>query len=289
MVTAGSEISKKMSYKIVIKGGQKAAIKDIFNEIKEYKDLLYFLVVRDIKVSYKQTILGFLWVILQPLLFTLVFTFVFGRIAKVPSDGVPYVLFSFCGMVPWTYFSQSMNNASMALINNMHIISKIYFPRLIVIITPVLAKFLDFTISFIVLLIMLWVYERPLNLNLFFLPLWIVWLIMLSTGFSCWLSGLAIRYRDIKFILPFINQFLLYLAPVVWPVSLLEEKLSSDFYWVYGFYPMVGIIDGFRSSLLGMGEIRWEIILPGFVITAIIFISGFLFLRKTEKIIVDIG
>lgn len=278
-----------MNIRIIISQKNRGTLSDFFNDLKNYSDLLIFLVKRDIKVIYKQTILGFMWAVIQPLLSMIIFTFIFGKLANVPSDDIPYPLFAFCALVPWTYFSQTLNNTSLSLVNNIHIISKVYFPRVIIILAPVFAKLLDFLISFSVLIFLLFFYERDVTINLIYLPLWIIMLILLATGFGFWFSALSVRYRDVKFILPFLSQFLLYLAPVVWSVTLLKENLSHTYFWIYGIYPMVGIIDGFRSSLLGISEIRWEIIMPGFVMTLIILITGFLYFRKTEQIVVDIS
>lgn len=256
-----------------------------WRELREYKDLFYFLVWRDIKVLYKQTILGFAWAIIRPVLAMIVFSIVFGRLAQVPSDGVPYPIFSYVALLPWTYFSTAMTSSTQSLITNANMLTKIYFPRLIIPMTPVLAGLVDFGIAFLVLgVLMLWYGIAP-TWNVLFLPLLILLMILTASGIGMWLSALAIQYRDVRFAIQFIAQLLMYAAPVVWPVSLVPEQ----FRLLYGLYPIAGVIEGFRSSLLGTTPMPWDLILMGMLSAAMIAVAGALYFRRMERIFADVA
>lgn len=256
-----------------------------FKELREYKDLFFFLVWRDIKVLYKQTVLGFLWAIIRPVFSMIIFSIVFGGLAKVPSDGVPYPIFSYAALLPWTYFSTSLNNSTQSLISNVALLTKVYFPRLIIPITPILAGLVDFIIAFSILgLMMIWYSIAP-TLNIIFLPLLILLMILTASGIGMWLSVLAIQYRDIKHAIQFIVQLLMYLAPVVWPVSLIPRKYRL----LYGIYPMAGVIEGFRSSLIGTTPLPWDLIGIGALSSILIALSGIFYFRRMEKIFADVA
>ena len=256
-----------------------------WRELREYKDLFYFLVWRDIKVLYKQTILGFAWAIIRPVLAMIVFSIVFGRLAQVPSDGVPYPIFSYVALLPWTYFSTAMTSSTQSLITNANMLTKIYFPRLVIPMTPVLAGLVDFGIAFLVLgVLMLWYGIAP-TWNVLFLPLLILLMILTASGIGMWLSALAIQYRDVRFAIQFIAQLLMYAAPVVWPVSLVPEQ----FRLLYGLYPIAGVIEGFRSSLLGTTPMPWDLILMGMLSAAMIAVAGALYFRRMERIFADVA
>ncbi len=207
-------------------------------ELRQYKDLFYFLVWRDIKVLYKQTILGFIWAILRPVFSMIVFTVIFGRLASVPSDGVPYPIFSYAALVPWTYFSTSLTGSTQSLINNVNMVTKVYFPRLVIPMTPVFAGLVDFAIAFAVLLAMMAWYRIIPTWNVVFLPFLVLLMVLTAGGIGMWFSALAIQYRDIRLAIPFIAQILMYAAPVVWPASLVPTPLRP----IYGLYPMAGVI-----------------------------------------------
>ena len=256
-----------------------------FKELREYRDLFFFLVWRDIKILYKQTVLGFLWAIIRPVFSMIVFSVVFGRLAKVPSDGVPYPIFSYAALIPWTYFSTAMSKSTQSLIMNTNMLTKVYFPRLIIPMTPVLAGLVDFVIAFSIMgLMMIW-YQIVPTYNILFLPLLILLMFLTASGIGMWLSAMAIQYRDIRHALQFIVQLLMYAAPVVWPASLIPDKYRL----IYGIYPMAGVIEGFRSSLIGTTPMPWDLIGVGTVSALLIAISGAFYFRHKERIFADVA
>ena len=254
-----------------------------FKELKEYRDLFYFLVWRDIKALYAQTVLGFAWAILNPLIQIVIFTIIFGKVAKVPTDGIPYVLFSAVAIIPWTYMSEAMVKSSSSLVAGQGMLGKIYFPRVLFPITPVLAKLVDFGISLSLLLAIIIYYRVPLNWNLMFLPILIILMITIPTAIGLWLSALAIRYRDVKFAMPFVLRMLIYTAPVLYSASSIPENYRL----LYSINPLVGVIEGFRSCLLGT-QIQYEYIIPGVITAIILLISGAIYFKKMESIFVDV-
>lgn len=260
-----------------------------FNELKYYKDLLYFFVLRDITVLYKQTILGILWAIVNPVFQMIVFSVIFGKLADIRSDGIPYPVFSFTAILPFNYFSNSLSGASQSLIGSVSVFTKVYFPRILIPLTPVLSKFVDFLIAFLILIIMMIYYQIYPNANIVFLPLLILLMMLTSMGIGMWLSSLAIQYRDVKFAIGFITTLLMYGAPVVFPASLIKEKFGSVLYVLYGIYPMAGVIEGFRASLLGFKPMPWDLILIGTVSSVICFITGMRYFKKTERIFADVA
>ena len=260
-----------------------------WKEIKEYKDLFYFLVLRDIKALYKQTVLGFAWAIIRPVFSMIVFSIVFGRLAKIPSDGIPYPIFSYAALVPWTYFSTAMTTSTRSLISGAGIFSKVYFPRLIIPLTPVLSKLVDFMIAFLILFgLMAWYGIAP-TINVLWVPVLILLMMLTSSGIGMWLSAMAIQYRDIPYGVQFLSQLLMYAAPVVWPVSLIAEKFGDKLKLLYGLYPMVGVIEGFRSSLLGHNPMPWDLIGMGTITAVILFITGALYFKRKERIFADVA
>ena len=196
-------------------------------ELLRYKDLFYFLVWKEIKVLYKQTVLGLTWAIIRPLATMVIFSIVFGKLAKIPSDGVPYPIFAFVALIPWTYFSTAMTSSSNSLVGNTNLLTKVYFPRLIIPMTPVLSGLIDFGIAFLMLVGMMAWFKIAPTWNVVFLPSLLFLMICTASGIGMWLSALAIQYRDIKFAVPFLAQLLLYAAPVVWPVSLIPSSLPA--------------------------------------------------------------
>lgn len=254
-----------------------------FQELKDYRDLFYFLVWRDIKTLYAQTILGFMWAILQPLVQIVIFTIIFGNVAKLSTDGIPYLLFSSVALIPWTYISLATAQSSQSLIQGSSMLGKIYFPRLIFPITPVLAKLVDFGISmFIILCIMLYYRVSPTS-NLFFFPLFLVMMVSIPLGIGTWLSTLAIRFRDVRQAMPFFIQMLMFSAPIVYSASSIPEQYR----FLYSLNPIVGVIEGFRACLLGF-PIPWMYIWPGMVTATMLVISGTVYFKRTERIIVDV-
>lgn len=260
-----------------------------WRELLRYKDLLYFMVKREVTVLYKQTILGFSWAIIRPLFSMIVFSVVFGGLAKVPSDEIPYPVFSYVALVPWTYFSTAMTRSTQSLVGGTGIFTKVYFPRLVIPLTPVIAGLVDFVIALTVVGVLMTYYSILPTLNIFWLPVLIVLMIMTSAGIGMWLSALAIQYRDVGFAIQFLSQLLMYAAPVVWPVSLISEKFGDTARLIYGLYPLVGVIEGFRSALLSHNPMPWDLIGMGSITAVFLFVSGALYFKRKERIFVDVA
>jgi len=254
-----------------------------FRELKEYRDLLRFLVWRDIKVLYAQTILGFLWAILQPLLQIAIFTIIFGKVAKISTEGIPYILFSSVAIIPWTYMSQAITASSQSLIAGQGMLGKVYFPRLIFPMTPVLAKLVDFGISILIILAVAIYYHIMPTWNLILFPMFVALMISISAGIGFWLSAMAIRFRDVKHAMPFAIRMLMYTAPIVYSASSIPEKYRI----IYSLNPIVAVIEGFRACFLGT-SIPWTYIWPGIITTAILFVSGVYYFKYMERVFVDV-
>lgn len=254
-----------------------------FKELKDYRDLFYFLVWRDIKILYAQTIMGFSWAIIQPLVQIVLFTIIFGKIARLSTDGIPYILFSSVAIIPWTYMSQAMAQSSQSLIQGSNMLGKIYFPRLLFPITPVLSKLVDFGISIIIVLCLMLYYRVSPTWNLLLFPLFLIMMMAVPTALGLWLSSLAIRFRDVKLVMPFFIQMLMYSAPIVYSASSIPEKYRI----LYSINPVVGVIEGFRACLLGT-PIPWLFIWPGAITAVILLISGAFYFRRMERIVVDV-
>lgn len=254
-----------------------------FKELKDYRDLLYFLVWRDIKVLYAQTIMGFAWAIFQPLAQIIIFTIVFGKVAKVSSEGIPYFLFSTVSIIPWSFMAQSIVQSSQSLVTGQHMLGKIYFPRLIFPLTAVFAKLLDFGISLIIILIALIVYRVIPSFNILLLPLFILLMISISAASGFWLSSMSIRFRDVRYAISFVIQMLMYSAPIVYSASTIPIKWR----FIYSLNPIVGIIEGFRACLIGT-EIPWMYIWPGVLTNMLLLISGALYFKRMERVFVDV-
>jgi lipopolysaccharide transport system permease protein len=254
-----------------------------FKELREYRDLIFFLVWRDVKVLYAQTILGFSWAILQPLIQIVIFTVVFGKVAKVATDGIPYFLFSSAAIIPWTYMSQSMFISSQSLVQGQNMLGKIYFPRLIFPITPVLSKLVDFVISLLIIVAVSIYYRVYPTLNLLFLPFFLLLMVCIPAGIGMWLSALAIRFRDVKLAMPFAIRMLIYSAPIVYSASSIPEAYRM----IYSLNPIVAVIEGFRSCLLGT-PVPWAFIWPGVITTVLLLIGGALYFKRMERVFVDV-
>ena len=254
-----------------------------FGELKEYRDLFYFLVWRDIKVLYAQTILGFSWAILQPVIQIVIFTIVFGKVAKVPTDGIPYILFSTVAIIPWTYMSQAMTQSSQSLVQGQHMLGKVYFPRLIFPLTSVLAKLVDFGISMLIILGAILYYRVVPTWNLLLFPLFVVLMMSIAAGVGMWLSAMAIRFRDVKHAMPFAVRMLMYSAPIVYSASSIPEKWRL----VYSLNPIVAVIEGYRACLLGT-PMPWPYIWPGIVTVTLLLISGAFYFKRMERVFVDV-
>jgi len=254
-------------------------------ELWRYKDLLYFLVVRGIKGKYAQSILGIGWAVIQPLVQTLVFTVIFGTLAKLDSDGVPYILFSFAAMVPWNYFSSILTESSNALIANKDMLSKVYFPRLVLPIASVFSKLIDFGISFIVMIGLFIYYGFVPSINVIYFPVLLIILIMTSLGVGMILSAMAIQYRDVQYAMGFMVRILMYSVPVVYSINIIPQK----WVYVYALNPMVGVIEGMRAAFLGTKAMPWDLISIGAAVSLILFIFGAFYFRKMENTVADIA
>ncbi len=258
-------------------------------ELLQYIDLFYFLVLREIKVLYKQTILGFSWAIIRPVFSMIIFSIIFGKLAKIPSDGIPYPIFSYAALVPWVYFSSSMTKSTQSIIGSTGIFTKVYFPRIIIPLTPVIAGLVDFIIALGIVFIMLFWYGIALTWNILWLPVFTFIMILTSSGIGMWLSALAIQYRDIRHAINFLSQLMLYAAPVVWPMSLLKHKFGDSIAFWYGLYPMAGVIEGFRYALIGQINMQWNLVLLGGLSGIILFVSGAIYFKHKERIFADVA
>jgi len=254
-----------------------------FRELWEYRDLFRFLTWREIKVLYAQTILGFIWAILQPLIQILIFTVVFGKIANLSTDGIPYFLFSTVAVIPWNYMSMTMSQSSQSLVTYQMILGKIYIPRLAFPLTPVLARLLDFAISIIIIIFVMLFYKIHPSWNLLFFPFFLIMMMTIPAGIGMWLSALAIRFRDVKFAMLFVVRMLVYSAPIVYSASTIPEKYRI----AYSLNPIVGVIEGFRACLLGT-PMPWLFIVPGIITSLLLLISGAMYFKKMERIFVDV-
>ena len=253
-------------------------------ELWEYRELLYFLVWRDIKVRYKQTALGASWAIIQPFMTMVVFSLFFGHLARMPSDGLPYPIFTFAALVPWAFFANGLNQSSNSLVGSSNLITKVYFPRLIVPLASVFSGIVDFLVAFGVLLGMMLYYGLVPTLNILWLPLYVLLALVTSLGVGLWLSALNVEYRDVRYIIPFITQFWLFATPIAYPSSLLPEPWRT----IYGLNPMVGVVEGFRWALLRTNTAPGAIVAVSASAAVLILISGAFYFRRMEKTFADI-
>lgn len=253
-------------------------------ELWEYRELLYFLTWRDIKVRYKQTALGAAWAIIQPVFMMLVFSLFFGRLAKVPSDGIPYPIFTFCALLPWQLFAQALTGSSNSLVTNEQLISKVYFPRLIVPISSVLSGLLDFAISFVVLLVLMAYYRIVPGVLILTLPLFVLLAGMTALGVGLWLSALNVQYRDVRYTLGFLTQFWLFATPVAYSSSIVPEKWRP----LYGLNPMVGVVEGFRWAILNKAEGPGMMLAISIAVVLLVLIGGLFYFRRMEQTFADI-
>ena len=259
-------------------------------DLWHYRELLYFLVWRDVKIRYKQTALGAVWTVLQPLLTVLVFTIVFSRIAGIAVEGVPYPVFSLAGLLPWTFFSQGLTSSSNSLVGSSHLITKVYFPRILIPTAAVLAGLLDLAIALVALFVVMLVYGLPLVSGFLLLPLVLVLAFCVTFGVGIWLSSLNVRYRDVRYLVPFSVQLWLFLSPVIYPAADITRALVARGLpgWLYGLNPMVGVIEGFRWCVYGSGPPPTALILTSSVVAVLVMTSGVIFFRKVERSFADV-
>ncbi len=253
-------------------------------DLWEYRELLFFLIWRDVKVRYKQTALGVAWVVLQPLLMTVLFSLIFGRLARMPSDDLPYAVFALAGLVPWNFFSGALMRGGTSLVSNAQMISKVYFPRLIIPAAGVFGELLDFAIAFGVLIGAMLIYGMVPTLTVLWLPFFLLIAIATALGVSFWFSALHVQYRDVKHLIPFIAQFWMFATPVVYPASLIPGRWRI----LYSLNPMVGVVEGFRWALFGTGEAPDLTIGVSIAAVVVVFVSGLFVFRRMEKTFADI-
>ncbi|QQS47120.1 MAG: ABC transporter permease [Acidobacteriota bacterium] len=253
-------------------------------ELWEYRELLYFLTWRDIKVRYKQTVLGAAWAIIQPLFTMLVFSLFFGRLAKVPSDNIPYPIFCFAALVPWTFFANGLSQSSNSLVGSSNLITKVYFPKLAIPLATVIAGVIDFLLAFGVLLVMMLYYQVPVTWRILWTPLFLLLALITSLGVGLWLSALNVQFRDVKFVVPFITQFWMLATPIAYPSSLLSEPWRT----VYGINPMAGVVEGFRWSLLNVDTAPRPMLIVSTIVALAGLVGGAFYFRRMEKTFADL-
>lgn len=253
-------------------------------ELWAYRELLYFLIWRDVKVRYKQTALGVGWAIIQPVFTMIVFSVFFGRLGKIPSDGIPYPIFSFAALVPWTFFAHGMGQASNSLVGSANLIKKVYFPRLSIPIASVTSGIIDFSIAFIVLLGMMLYYGILPTLNVIWLPFLLLLTVVTSLGVSLWLSALNVQFRDVRHVLPFLIQLWFFATPIAYPSSLLSEPWRT----LYSLNPMVGVVEGFRWALLGTETAPGPMLVVSSLTALALLVGGAFYFRRLEKTFADV-
>jgi lipopolysaccharide transport system permease protein len=255
-----------------------------FGELWDFRELLYFFVWRDIKVRYKQTAIGAVWAILQPFLAMLVFTLFFGKLAHIPSEGLPYPVFSYSGLLPWMYFAAALQSSTNTIVENQRLITKVYFPRLALPLSSVVSGLVDFGISFLMFVAMMIYYHMRPAWTILWLPAFLLLALLTALGVGLWLSALNAIYRDVRYVLPFLVQFWLFASPVVYPASLMPAKWR----WVYGLNPMTGVIEGFRWALAGRGDPPGRLILISSGVVLLILLSGVGYFQKMETTVADV-
>jgi lipopolysaccharide transport system permease protein len=262
------------------RGWLKLNLRDLW----EYRELLYFLVWRDVKVRYKQTVLGAAWAILQPFLTMVVFSIFFGRLAKVPSDGIPYPIFTYTALLPWQLFAYSLTESGNSLVANQQLITKVYFPRLIIPISAVLAGLVDFAIAFVVLLCMMFYYGIVPTVCILTLPLFLIFAIATALAVGLWLSALNVEYRDVRYTIPFLTQFWLFATPIAYSSSLVPERWRT----LYGLNPMAGVVEGFRWALLGKSGGFGPMVIVSVLAVIALLAGGLIYFRRMERTFADI-
>jgi lipopolysaccharide transport system permease protein len=271
------------SHVIVVKPS-KGWISLKLKELWEYRELLYFMAWRDIKVRYKQTVLGAAWAIIQPFFTMVVFSLFFGKLARVPSDGLPYPIFAYAALVPWTFFANGLNQASNSLVGNANLIKKVYFPRLVVPISSVISGVVDFVLAFAVLLGMMLFYGILPTVKILWLPLFVLLIFVTSLGVGFWLAALNVQFRDVRYTVPFLTQFWLFATPIAYPSSLLSEPWRT----LYGINPMVGVVEGFRWALLGTDTAPGPIIVVSSLMALTLLVGGCFYFKRMEKTFADV-
>ena len=255
-----------------------------WRELKEYHELLFFLALREIKIRYKQTVMGASWAVLQPLFTMIIFTLIFGGLAQMPSEGIPYALFSYSGLLLWTYFQNSLSSAGNSLVGNAPLLSKVYMPRIFIPTAPCLAGLADYGIAMTILAVMMVYYQFVPTAAVLLLPAIVFLTLLLAAGVGYWLSSISVKYRDVQFALPFFIQLLMFVSPVIYPTDILSGNLQ----WLLSLNPLTGLINAHRAVLLGHVPVDYAGLGISAVITIVIFASGVLYLRRTEKYFADL-
>lgn len=254
-------------------------------ELREYGELFFFLVWRDIRGRYAQSVLGIGWAIVQPLAAMLVFTVIFGNLARISSDGIPYSIFSYTGLVAWTYYSNAVTDSTSSLVTNANMLQKIYFPRLVLPLSAVLARMVDFAISFVILVVMMFWFGIAPTRGALVLPLLVLVLVMSAAGLGMFLGAMAVQYRDVKHAMSFGMRLLMYAAPVVYPLSYIPEQYRL----AYSLNPMVGVVEGFRAGILGTTAMPWDIVAVSSLSGVFTFLAGAWYFKKKEHVFADVG
>lgn len=267
---------------LILEPEKKINLPDL-KELWAYRELLWVLTARDIKVRYKQTVLGIVWAVIQPVMIMIVFSIFFGRLAKVPSEGYPYPVFVYAGLLPWTFFANAISQSSNSVISSTNLITKVYFPRLIIPLSSIGAGIVDFLISTLILLLLMLYYGIPFTSNLLYAPLLLLAVIFIALGFGAWLAAMNVSFRDFRYVVPFMIQIWLFITPVIYPVTMIPEKWQ----WLYYLNPMAGLIEGFRSAFLGK---PLDLTGPGisFAVATVCFIIGIMYFKKVERRFADI-
>jgi lipopolysaccharide transport system permease protein len=255
-----------------------------WRDLWRYRELFYFLAWRDILVRYKQTVIGISWAVIRPLVTMLVLTFIFGKLAKMPSDGVPYPILVFCGMLPWQFFATAFSESGNSLVSNSGMITKVYFPRLVIPVSSVITSFMDFIISAVLMAIIMLYYGYAPGASIVALPIFVILAFATAFGAGLWVSALMVRYRDFRYIVPFVVQFGLYVSPV----GFSSRAVPDEWRFLYSVNPMVGVIDGFRWSIIGETDLYWPGVLLSFLGVALVIITGIWYFRQTERTFADV-
>ena len=254
-------------------------------ELWRYRELLYFLAWRDVKVRYKQTAIGAAWAILQPFLTMVVFSIIFGELLEVPSDGVPYPVFAYAALLPWNFFAGALTRSGNSLIADTNLISKVYFPRLILPLSAVMSLILDFAVAFVILLLMMLFYHIVPGVAVVTLPLFLLLALMTALACGVWLSAVNIKYRDVAYVIPFLTQFWLFITPVAYPSTIIPEPWRV----FYGLNPMAGVVEGFRWALLGKQQLSWDLVLISFLVVIPLLVGGLFYFRRMEHEFADVA
>ena len=261
-------------------GGVPLNLRDLW----QYRELFYFLIWRDIKVRYKQTALGVAWAILQPFFTMVIFSIVFGRLAKIPSDGLPYPVFAYCALLPWQFFAHALTESGNSLVANQNLITKVYFPRVVIPTAAVLAGVVDFGVAFTILLVMMFYYGIIPTAAVLTLPLFLLLAIATALAVGFWLSALNVQYRDVRYTIPFLTQFWLFATPIAYPSSLIPDQWRV----LYGLNPMAGVVEGFRWALLGVAQAPGPMLAVSVGVVLVLLVGGFYYFRRMEKTFADV-